>query len=247
MQRNPEKRAELIEHLGELRTRLIRCALYITCGAIVAWYLYEPFIYKWLTRPMNPVLAAQGTKFMFTSILQPFMLRMQVCMIGGLILTFPWVTLEAWGFVSPGLSAQEKRPLRWAVPLSIVLFACGVAVAYTILPWGFRWFAHYIPRNAEVRPSVQDTMRFVMLMLLAFGVVFELPVLLMILAKVGVLNSEMLKSHWRYWTLGLTIAAAVICPSNDVPSMVAMAIPLLALYGMSIWLVKFVEKKPRKE
>jgi sec-independent protein translocase protein TatC len=244
---NPEKRAELIDHLAELRSRLVRCALYITCGAVAAWFLYEPFIYKWLTRPMLPVLQAQNTKFMFTSIIQPFMLRMQVSIVAGLILTLPLVTMEVWGFIAPGLRANEKRPLRWVAPLSIVLFAAGVALAYFILPWGFRWFAHYIPPNAEIRPCVPDTMRFVILMLLAFGVVFELPVFLMLLAQVGIIDSRMLKSNWRYCVVGITMTAAIICPSNDLPSMIAMAIPLLILYAGSIHLVKIVEKKPRKE
>ena len=155
--------------------------------------------------------------------------------------------MEVWGFISPGLRANEKKPLKWVAPLSIVLFAAGVALAYFILPWGFKWFAHYIPKNAEIRPSVPETMRFVLLMLLAFGIVFELPVFLMLLAKVGIISSTMLKTNWRYWVVGITMAAAIICPSNDLPSMVAMAIPLLILYGMSIHLVKFVEKKPKRE
>lgn len=225
----------------------MRCALYIVCGGIAAWFLYEPFIYKWLTWPMSPILEAQKTKYMFTSIIQPFMLRMQVCTIAGLIIMLPLVTIEVWGFIAPGLRSNERKPLKWVVPLSILLFACGVAVAYTILPWGFRWFAHYIPSNAEIRPSVPDTMRFVMLMLLAFGVVFELPVFLMLLGHVGVIDSKMLKSNWRYWIVGITVAAAIICPSNDVLSMTAMAVPLVLLYFASIGLVKFVEKKPNRD
>ena len=244
---NLEKRAELVDHLAELRTRLMRVALYVVVGAVVAWFLYEPFIYKWLTRPMYPILAAQNTKFMFTSIMQPFMLRMQVCTIAGLILVLPLVTIEVWGFIAPGLRNNERKPLKWVIPLSIVLFVAGVALAYTILPWGFRWFSHYIPANAEIRPSVPDTMKFVMLMLLAFGVVFELPVFLMLLAQVGVIDSKMLKTNWRYWVIGISVAAAIICPSNDVMSMMAMAVPLLILYAASIQLVKFVEKKPNRD
>jgi len=241
-----EKRAELFDHLSELRTRLVRCCLYIVCGGIAAWFLYEPFIYKWLTWPMSPILEAQKTKYMFTSIIQPFMLRMQVCTIAGVIIMLPLVTMEVWGFIAPGLHANERKPLKWVVPLSVFLFACGVAVAYTVLPWGFRWFSSYIPVNAEIRPSVPDTMRFVMLMLLAFGIVFELPVFLMLLAQVGIIDSNGLKRNWRYWVVGIAMGAAITCPSNDVLSMVAMAVPLVFLYFASIWLVKLVEKKPSR-
>lgn len=243
---NPEKRAELIDHLAELRNRLVRSALYITIGAVVAWFLYEPFIYKWLTAPMMPVLAKSKTKYLYTSIIQPFMLRMQVSVIAGLILTLPLVTLEVWGFIAPGLRPNEKKPLRWVVPLSIVLFAAGVAMAYWVMPRGFQWFANYIPTNAEIRPSVPETMRFVILMLLAFGIAFELPVFLMLLGSVGILSSKTLKANWRYCVVGLTMAATIFCPSNDILSVTAMAIPLIVLYVMSIYLVKLVEKKPKK-
>lgn len=247
MTSNPEKRAELVDHLAELRTRLIRCAIYVAVGAAAAWFLYEPFIYKMLTSPMNAVLKVQDTKYMFTSIVQPFMLRMQVCAVAGLIIVLPLVTVEVWGFIAPGLRSNEKKPLVWVVPLSILLFVSGVVLAYLVLPQGFEWFSHYIPKNAEIRPSVQETMRFVILMLLGFGVAFELPVFLMLLAQVGIINSKMLKSHWRYWMVGISLAAAMLTPSNDVLTMMAMAIPLVFLYAGSIGLVKFVEKKPKRE
>ncbi len=249
MTSNLEKRAELVDHLTELRTRIVRCALYVVVGAIAAWFLYEPFIFKLLTRPMEPLIRASDSKvqkFMFTSIMQPFMLRLQVCMIGGLILVLPAVTAEIWGFVAPGLRSNEKKPLRWVVPLSVLLFALGVLVAYTVMPWGFQWFSNYVPTNAEIRPSVQETMRFVMLMLLAFGVVFELPVFLMLLGYVGVIDSQTLKRNWRYWVVGISVAAAMFCPSGDVLSMLAMAIPLVILYFASILLVRLVERKRGK-
>lgn len=247
MVKNLEKRAELVDHLTELRTRLIRCSIYVVVGAAAAWFLYEPFIYKLLTDPMNAVLQKQDTKYMFTSIVQPFMLRMQVCGVAGLIIMLPLVTLEVWGFIAPGLRANERKPLKWVAPLSIFLFISGVALAYLVLPQGFKWFAQYIPANAEIRPSVQETMRFVILMMLGFGVAFELPVFLMLLGHVGIINSSMLKSQWRYWMVGISLGAAMLTPSNDVLSMMAMAIPLVILYIASIGLVKIVEKKPSRE
>lgn len=247
MTKNLEKRAELVDHLAELRTRLIRCLVYVVVGAVAAWFMYEPFIYRWLTDPMNAVLRNQDTKYMFTSIVQPFMLRMQVCGVAGLIIVLPLVTLEIWGFIAPGLRANERKPLKWVAPLSIVLFISGVALAYLVLPQGFRWFAEFIPSNAEIRPSVQETMRFVILMLLGFGVAFELPVFLMLLGHVGIVNSKMLKSQWRYWMVGIALGAAVLTPSNDVLTMLAMAIPLVFLYIGSIGLVKLVEKKTPRD
>jgi len=244
--RNPEKRAELVEHLSELRTRLVRMFAYIAVGMTAAWFLYRP-IYNALTRQMEPVLKAHHGKYLFTNITEPFMLKMQVTFVAALIIVLPLITIELWKFVSPGLTKEEKRPLRWTVPLAIFLFALGAGLCYSILPMAFRWFAYYLPSNAELRPSVPATIRFELLMLLAFGCAFELPVVLMLLAQIGIVNSKMLKDNWRYSVVMISIVAATLTPSNDVFSMMAMAIPLAGLYVASIWLVKFVEKKPRKD
>jgi sec-independent protein translocase protein TatC len=244
--RNPEKRAELVEHLGELRTRLVRSAAYIAGGMLVAWFLYKP-IYNALTRQMEPVLKAHQGKYIFTSITEPFLLKMQVTFVAALMIVLPLITIEIWRFISPGLTPDEKKPLRWTVPMAIFLFAGGASLCYYILPFAFRWFAFYLPQNAVIMPSVPATIKFELLMLLAFGCVFELPVVLMLLAQIGIIDSKMLKDNWRYSVVAISILAATITPSNDLFSMATMAIPLVILYLASIWLVKFVEKKPRKE
>lgn len=242
---NPERRAELIEHLGELRTRLVRSVAYIAVGMIGAWFLYKP-IYNALTRQMEPVLKAHQGKYIFTSITEPFLLKMQVTFFTALIITLPLITIEIWRFIAPGLMPNERKPLRWMVPMSIFLFIGGASLCYSILPFAFRWFAYYLPHNAVIMPSVPGTIRFELLMLLAFGCVFELPVVLMVLAQIGIIDSKMLKDNWRYSVVGISILAATITPSNDVLSMLTMAVPLVFLYLASIWLVKLVEKKPRR-
>lgn len=210
------------------------------------WFLYDR-IYDALTRQMAPVFKLHGGKFLFTSITEPFTLRMQITMIAALIVVLPLITLEIWGFIAPGLTKNEKRPLRWTVPLAIFLFLLGSTLCYTILPMAFKWFAYYIPSNAEIRPSVPATLRFEMLMLLAFGCAFELPIVLMLLAQVGIVNSKMLAENWRFSVVAISVIAATLTPSNDVISMMSMAIPLAGLYLISIKLVKFVEKKPKSE
>jgi sec-independent protein translocase protein TatC len=244
--KNPEKRAELFEHLTELRGRLVRSLAYITVGMVAAYFFYKP-IYHMLTRQMDPVLKAHGGKYLFTSITEPFMLRMQVSFVAGLILVSPLVTIELWRFISPGLTRNERRPLRWMVPLSIFLFLAGASLCYYILPFAFRWFAAFLPSNAVIMQSVPANIRFVLLMLLAFGCAFELPVVLMLLAQLGIVNSKMLKDNWRHSVVGIAMLAAIFTPSNDVISMATMAVPMVFLYLASIWLVKLVERKPRRE
>lgn len=246
MAQDTEKRAELIEHLSELRTRLVRSLVYLAGGMIVAYFLYGP-IYTALTRPIMPVLTAHHSKPAFLHIIDPFMLKVQVTLVAGLVLVSPLILLEMWGFISPGLTNNEKRPLRWMVPLSVFLFAAGVALCYWVLPYAFRWFASFIPKDAVVMQSIPANMRFVLLMLVAFGCAFELPVVLMLLAQIGIVNSKMLKDNWRYSVVAISILAATFTPSNDVLSMMTMAVPMVILYLSSIWLVKFVEHRPNRD
>lgn len=237
-----EKRAELTEHLTELRARLIRSIVYLVAGTIIAWYFYD-WLYFMLTKPLQDVLYALNTKPMMTSITEPFMIKMQICLVAGLIIMSPMVVMEVWGFISPGLTRHEKRPLMWTIPLAVILFLAGITLCYSILPMGFRWFASYIPKGADLRPSLMGSILFTAKMLLAFGVVFELPILLMLLAKVGIVNAKMLKENWRTAMVVVSIIAAVATPSNDALTMLMMAVPVAILYFLSIGLVKVVEKK----
>jgi len=240
---NDEKRAELIEHLAELRTRLVRSIIYVVVGAIAAWLLYDRVLFPLLTRPMLPILRKMDSKFLLTGFPEAFMIQMQICLVAGLIIVLPLVTLELWAFVAPGLTLNEKRPLKWIVPLSIFLFLTGIVLCYVILPAAFNWFALYVPKNAELRPSVQQSILFTVKMLFAFGVVFELPVVLMLLGKVGIINSRMLRANWRICVVGVSVVAAVATPSNDAFSMLCMAIPLTFLFLLSIFLVWLVEEE----
>ena len=244
MAANPEKRAELFDHLAELRTRLIRCALYVAAGMVVAWFAYAP-IYALLTRQLGSTL--KGGQLVFTTMAEPFMLRLQVSLTGGLLVALPMLMFEIWGFVAPGLTPREKRPLRWTVPLAVFLFACGAALGYWVLPAAFTWFASFKTADAQYMVTLPNLIRFELLMVLAFGCAFELPIILMLLAQVGVVNAQMLKTNWRYAMVIIAIAAASLTPGNDVFSMVALTVPLMILYVLSIYLVRFTEKKPKSD
>jgi sec-independent protein translocase protein TatC len=231
---------ELVDHLAELRTRLVRSVIYLIVAVIVAWCSYSQLI-TLLTHPMSDVLRRMGSKFLYIGFPEAFMVQMQVCLIAGLIIASPLITGELWGFVSPGLRPSEKRPLKWIAPLAVALFFSGVTVCYLILPAAFRWFASYVPANAELRPSMQASVLFTVKMLLVFGIVFELPVVLMVLAKLGVVSSRMLRENWRIAMVLVSVVAAVATPSNDAFSMLMMAIPVAGLYFVSILLVRLAE------
>lgn len=237
-----DREAELSEHLTELRTRLIRAIVYIGVGAVVAWFFYDR-LYSVLTEPVKLVLESGNTRFMITRITEGFMIRCQISIIAGVILALPLITAEVWGFVSPALTKQERRSIKWIVPFCIILFACGVATAYLIMPAAMKFFVKYVPANTEFRPTVADNIVFIVRMLLAFGLVFELPIILLFLGKLGIVSSQTLKSGWRYAVVGIAVLAAIATPSGDLFSMMAMAVPVTLLYLISILLVKIVERK----
>ena len=244
-----DRDAELAEHLQELRARLIRAIVFLAIGVGVAWFLY-PWIYELLTAPIKAAFESRNLKLamMMTRMTEAFMLRCQVSIIAGAIIAAPMMTIEAWGFVAPALTRDEKRPVKWIAPLSIFLFALGVTIGYLILPSAMKFFTMYIPPNTELRPVVADNLVFIVKMLLAFGLVFELPIVLIFLGKLGIVNSKMLRSGWRYAMICIAILAAVATPSSDAISMLAMAVPLAGLYLVSILLVKIVEPKgPKSE
>jgi sec-independent protein translocase protein TatC len=188
------------------------------------------------------VPALRNVKFLWLSITEPFMVQMQISLVGGLILAIPFITMELWGFVAPGLTPEEKKGFHLVVPLSVMFFLLGLTCAYLILPSAFGWFASFIRPDAGLQQSPVRYITFVVKMLLAFGLVFQLPVVLMFLAWVGIVTSDMLKKNWRAAIVATSVIGAVATPSNDAFTMLMMAIPLAILYFASIWLVALVER-----
>ena len=235
------KQLELLEHLSEVRARLMRCIVYAALGTVAGWSFYG-FFFKLLSAPVLPFLKKMESSFLLTGIAEGFTIKMQVSLLIGLALALPFITLEGWRFVSPGLTRRERRSARLIAPLSVVLFISGVVLAYHVLPVGIKWLISQNPPEAKFMPTVQQSLLFILKMYLAFGVVFQMPVLLMFLARVGLVNSRMLKSGWRHAIIAIGIVAAAITPSGDAITMSMMCVPMIVLYLLSIGLVRIVEK-----
>jgi len=240
-----EKRMELTEHLGELRARLIRSLLYITAGATVCYFYFQP-IYRFLFRPM--AVAMQGRvdwKIVFPHFTQAFFVVLQVAIVAGLIVVAPLVTMELWGFISPALTREEKKPLRYLVPFSILLFTGGVVLAYWVAQFGIRWFVSYVDwfPNGVLYQDPKAYVMFILKMMAIFGLVFQMPIVLMFLAWVGILRSSTMKRSWRAAVVGISVLGLFITPTNDPFTMLVLITPLIALYLGSIWLVRIIERR----
>jgi sec-independent protein translocase protein TatC len=245
-----EKRMELTEHLGELRSRIMRSVLYLCAGATVCYFLFKP-IYGFLFNPMQIALNGSKVKWqiVFHHFTEPFFIVLQVSMVAGAILAAPFIILELWGFVAPALTREEKRPLRWAVPMSISLFASGIALGYWVARFAIGWFVSYTPWFPN-NGLLQDPKTYVIFMLKlmgAFGAVFQLPVILVFLAWIGLLKADMMKKGWRHAVVGISVVGLFVTPSNDPFAMLVMIIPVIALYMGSITLVGIVERRRARE
>lgn len=245
-----EKRLELTEHLAELRSRIMRCIFYVCAGGVVA-YIYFPRIYGFLFRPMYKAMEGtkQEWKIVFEHFTQPFMVVLQLSLVAGLILTLPFVILEVWGFIAPALTREEKKPVRYLAPLSIVLFFAGVALAYWVSRFAIRWFVGYVSYfpNAVLYQEPKGYVMFMLKMMAVFGLVFQLPVLLSFLAWIGILKSAAMKRTWRHAIIGISVVGLIITPSNDFFSMFMMIFPVILLYLGSIWLVQLIETKRARQ
>lgn len=251
-----EKKAELTEHLAELRTRLIRACVYVGLGMVLMYFFSGP-LFKVLSAPITETLAhLQKTQaaaglvvppggFLVKSFTDLFFIKLQIATVGGLMLAAPFIVLELWGFISPALTTNEKRGVHFVAPMSVVLFVMGVSCAYLILPMAVKWFLSFLT-DFPGAVLYQDPLVYIVFtvkMMLVFGLLFELPVVLMFLGKIGIINSALMIRYWRQIAVGLFTLAMVVAPSNDPGTMLALAVPLTLLFFGSIGLVKLVEPK----
>jgi sec-independent protein translocase protein TatC len=240
-----EERLTLFEHLDELRKRLFVCLIAATVGVLIA-ALFNSFMFDILLHPLReiPNLPASATKITTFSPAEPFMVSLKVWVVGGLILAAPILIWQLWAFLAPAFTEGEKRYFYPVIFASTALFFSGVALAYfLILPKGLGWLLGFSKGYFNVQLRASDYFTFMALFILAFGVVFELPVVLVLLAKVGVIDDKFLKKNRRWAVVILAVAAAVITPSQDAFSMLAMFIPLYVLYEVSVVLARFVQPK----
>jgi sec-independent protein translocase protein TatC len=237
-----EKKLPLTAHLQELRKRLILSFIAVGIGFFICYALKE-YLFNILSSPLINKVMLSGGSLIFTSVSEAFFTYMKVAFIAGLILTSPFILYQIWAFVAPGLYQKEKR---YAIPFILggsFFFAMGILFGYFVaMPTVFRFLLGYATDFIKPMPSMKEYLSFSIKFLLIFGLVFEFPVVLVLLAKIGVINAKMLARQRKYAILLIFIFAAVMTPP-DIISQVLMALPLIGLYELSILLSKLFGKK----
>jgi sec-independent protein translocase protein TatC len=238
-----EARMTIIEHLQELRHRLVVSALALFIGSIVAYIFYDPIL-DILKLPLDQGGTIAGIKVELSvrGVTSAFLVRIKVSIFGGLVIALPVVLYQLWRFITPGLEPREKRYALPFVAGSIGLFALGALFAYLTLPQAIGFLLGFA-EGLQPIIFIDEYVGFVMFMVLAFGITFELPMVILFLGAAGIVSSRRLRGIRRHAAVGSAVIAAIATPSQDPYTLVLMAVPLYLMYEISLLIIRFVMKK----
>lgn len=240
-EKDKEEKKPFLGHLEELRSRLIAIAISVGVGFGIS-YIFSERLFQILILPLKAVLP-EGERLIFTNLPEMFFTYLKVSLISGILLTSPYVFYQLWMFIAPGLYRREKRYALPFVISSTILFAGGALFGYfVVFPFGFKFFVGFSNEYVKALPSVKQYFSFAIKLLFAFGVVFELPVVIFFLSKMGIVSPELLKKKRKYAILATFALAALLTPPDGVTQCM-MAGPLIILYEIGILVSKLAWKK----
>lgn len=245
-----ESQAPLLDHLIELRTRLLRCVYALAAAFIVSFYFADD-IFALLVRPLTEAFPPGQGKLIYTKLYEAFFVELKVALFAAFFISFPVIANQLWAFVAPGLYAKEKKaflPFLLATP---ILFTAGAALAYyVVMPTAFRFFLGFEGNKGgmqlEALPGTGDYLSLVMQFILAFGISFLLPVLLLLLNRAGIVTRAQLVAARRYVIVGMAILSAVVTPP-DVVSQLLLLVPLMLLFESALLVMWFSERNAAQE
>ncbi len=240
-----EYKMSFSEHLEELRNRLIRILIAVGVGFVVSYFFSKQLFY-FLSLPLIEVLPKNNT-LIYTALPEAFFTYLKISLFAGIFLASPYIFYQIWKFISPGLYSEEKKYVFPFVIISTIFFITGACFGYFIVfPFGFKFFIGFQSDYIKALPSLKQYLGFAVKLLFAFGIIFEMPVIMYFLAKIKLVTSQLLTKNRRYTIVLIFVAAALLTPP-DVFTQLLMALPLIVLYELSIWIVKYVEKQRIKK
>ena len=252
--KNPDGNSSIVGHLSELRSRLIYSFLFLLSAFIVC-YIFSAEIYYFLVKPYSNAIIENNLdrRLIFTALHEAFLTYLKVAFFASFFITSPIFLTQLWKFVAPGLYKNEKQALLPYLILTPVLFILGGAlVYYLIMPLAIKFFLSFeSPADVgaiaiQLEAKVNEYLSLIMRLIFAFGISFQLPVVLSLLARIGIVDSEYLKKRRKYVVVIIFAAAALLTPPDPI-TQIGLAIPLLILYELSIFSVKFIENKKLKD
>ena len=230
-----------LSHLEELRKRLVVCAIGVGAGFVIA-YIFAERLFQLLVAPLKAVMP-EGDQLIFTNLPEMFFAYIKVAFIAGIMAAAPLIFYQLWMFIAPGLYRKEKKMAIPFVISSTILFVGGALFGYfVVFPFGFKFFIGFSNEYVKALPSVKQYFSFSMKLLFAFGVVFELPVIIFFLSKMGIVTPQLLKQKRKYAILLTFVLAAILTPP-DVITQCMMAGPLIVLYEIGIIVSRIAQKK----
>ncbi len=240
-----EEKQPFTAHLDELRKRLITCFTAVGIGFVASYFFKEDLFYV-LVSPLQKVMK-RGDTLIYTHLPEAFFTFLKTALVAGLMLASPVILYQFWMFVAPGLYDREKRLVLPILFLSVLFFVGGALFGYfVVFPFGFQFFLSFATDTIRPMPSMKEYLGFASQLLLAFGLIFELPLVITFLAKLGIVSVDFLKKNRKYAILIFFVTAAILTPP-DVITQIMMAMPLIALYEISILGARIFGKKKDPE
>ena len=234
-------RMTIVEHLAELRARVLKAVIAVFIGGVICWFAYFE-IFDVLIEPLCQVTGEDECRLVATDALQPFLVRMQISAYGGVALAMPVILWQVWRYITPGLYSHERRYAIPFVAIACVLFVLGAVLAFFTLPRALDFLLNI--GGSDIEPFLTPDKYFglVVRMMVAFGIGFEFPVVLVFLQLVGVLHHRTLRRFRRYAIVGIVTLCAFITPSGDPVSLFSLSVPLYAFYEISILIGWFLKR-----